>query len=96
MVDLYRVRRIANSGITLLARRSRLGPYMRLLPRYREWRDRMINSYEEFLDTTLELVKATEDNHEYALSAVTTIARLIDRGYDALAFEVLETFRPGA
>lgn len=56
----------------------------------------MINSYEEFLDTTLELVKATEDNHEFALSAVTTIARLIERGYDGLAFEVLETFRPGA
>lgn len=56
----------------------------------------MIKSETEFLDTMLELVKATEDNHDYAVSAVTTIARLIERGYDGLAFEVLETFRPGA
>jgi hypothetical protein len=56
----------------------------------------VIKSDTEFLDTMLELVKATETDHEYAVSAVTTIARLIERGYDGLAFEVLETFRPGA
>lgn len=82
----------AISGITLLPRRPGLGPTMRTMlgdgP--------MIKSETEFLDTMLELVKATEDNHDYAVSAVTTIARLIERGYDGLAFEVLETFRPGA
>lgn len=56
----------------------------------------MIETETEFLDTMLDLVKATETDHEYAVSAVVTITRLIERGYDGLAFEVLETFRPGA
>lgn len=56
----------------------------------------MIKSETEFLDTMLEMVKATEKDEDAAIAAVITMARLIDRGYDGLAFEVLETFRPGA
>ena len=82
----------ATRGITLLLR----WPGSRQVVRIVLGDGPMIKSETEFLDTMLDLVKATETNHEYAVSAVTTIARLIERGYDGLAFEVLETFRPGA
>lgn len=89
---MHRVSLAANSGITVLSRRARLGPTMRTML----GDGQVIKSETEFLDTMLELVKATETDHEYAVATVVTLARLIERGYDGLAFEVLETFRPGA
>lgn len=89
---MYGMRFAATRGITLLPRWP--GPRQGL--RIVLGDGPMIKSETEFLDTMLEMVKATEMNHEYAVSAVVTMARLIERGYDGLAFEVLETFRPGA
>jgi hypothetical protein len=54
-----------------------------------------IETPEQALDTILELVRATEDDFEMALSATVTIWRLFERGYSDLSFAVLETYRPG-
>ena len=54
-----------------------------------------IKTYDDFMDTILELVSATEANEEFALMAAVTIGALKDKGHDKLAFEVLETYRPG-
>lgn len=89
---MYGVRFAATRGITLLSR----WPAPRQDLRIVLGDGPMIKNETEFLDTMLDLVKATETDHEYAVSAVVTMARLIERGYDGLAFEVLETFRPGA
>jgi hypothetical protein len=53
-----------------------------------------IETPEQALDTILELVQATEDDFEMALSATLTIWRLFERGYSDLSFAVLETYRP--
>lgn len=56
----------------------------------------IIETTEQALDTILDLVKYTEEDHELAVGATATIYRLIERGYDDLAFAVLETYRPNA
>lgn len=53
-----------------------------------------IATYEQFLDTVLELVSATETDRELAISAAATIASLYGRGYDELAEQVLLTYKP--
>lgn len=53
-----------------------------------------IESFEQFMDTILDLVLATENNSELALSAATTIGLLYERGHYELAEQVLLTFAP--
>ncbi len=60
----------------------------------REQMNTTIETPEQALDTILELVQATEDDFEMALSATLTIWRLFERGYSDLSFAVLETYRP--
>jgi hypothetical protein len=53
-----------------------------------------IATYNQFLDTILELVSATEPDREIAISAAATIGSLYERGYDNLAEQVLLTYKP--
>jgi hypothetical protein len=53
-----------------------------------------IETFDQFMDTILDLVSATETNPELALSAATTIGLLYERGYSDLAEKVLLTFKP--
>lgn len=53
-----------------------------------------IESFEQFMDTILDLVSATESDSELALSAATTIGLLYERGHSDLAEKVLLTFKP--
>ncbi len=55
-----------------------------------------IKTAEQALDTILDLVKYTEEDHELAIGATATIYRLMELGYDDLALAVLETYRPNA
>jgi hypothetical protein len=55
-----------------------------------------IETPEQALDTILEMVKWTEEDHELAVSAAATIYSLFIRGYSDLSLAVLETYRPNA
>lgn len=53
-----------------------------------------ITTFEEFLDTTLEMVSMTEPDMDVAISVAATIGSLVQRGHKDLAMEVLLTYKP--
>lgn len=54
----------------------------------------MITSFDEFMDTILDLVSATEPDRDLAISVAATIGSLYERGHNELAEQVLLTYKP--
>lgn len=53
-----------------------------------------INTFEEFMDLTLRMVRMTETDDELAICAAATIGSLHQRGHNDLALQVLATYEP--
>jgi hypothetical protein len=53
-----------------------------------------IDTFEQYLDVVLDLVLATEPDHNVAVSVAAAIGSLTQRGHGELAMQVLETYKP--